>query len=104
MITEILFIEEKYDDFHTFYNSSKEMIYHKFIEAFENKTNRDGKTLLDIIVNNVDGRPFQSKFLIERSKPNILIETIKPFFESIEDYETCEKIVHLHHQLLNQKN
>jgi hypothetical protein len=100
MINEFVFIEKKYPDFFTFYNESKDLIYHKFIEVFEElKDRKDGNAKITIIVGNVEGRPFQSDFVIEKSKPNILIETINPFFESIEDYETCDKIHRLYNQL-----
>ena len=93
ILTETLRIETNFPDFMSFYNESEETIYRKILEIFEDlkTSNKDQKQL--IIIANIDGFVFDTIFYILKDNHQLITDVIRPYFERMEDYETCEKIV-----------
>lgn len=88
-----------YPDFATYYSSSKITVYKKILEVFRNmSTSEDTRTRLTV-VGNVNYVEFDSNFFFEKSKPEILIDVINPFFELMEDYETCNEVIEVYNSI-----
>jgi single-stranded DNA-specific DHH superfamily exonuclease len=87
-----MLIENDYPNFIEFLKNEKYGIYHKILEAFELMitTNNDIKKLL--VVAKVEGVTFYTGFNINKNNIELLSETIMPYFEKIEDYESCNRI------------
>ena len=98
-MNEKLTLSKNYPDFDSFYYESKETIYRKLIDAFEKVNIPENKTTNLTVVGNIQGKPFNSKFIIEKSNLGLLMSVLIPFFEDMEDYETCSKIVKLYDSL-----
>ena len=77
---------------------SKEQIK-VLLDAFEKANVPENITTNLTVVGHIQGKPFNSKFLIEKSNPSLLMSVLNPFFEDMEDYETCAKIVKLYNSL-----
>lgn len=96
-----LFIKEKYEDFTDFYDENKEVIYKSIIELFsEFKTTRK-KTLTLFISAYIKGLEWDTEFNFSRDETIVLKRDVMPYFEEIEDYEMCGKIINLHKELTN---
>lgn len=92
---ERLMIYKEYDDFPTFYKNSKDVIYRKIIETYE-KTKIPGQEMMTLIVSGtIDDHYFDTDFPIKKTDLSLLTDVVNPYFESIEDYETCGKIMEL---------
>lgn len=87
-----MLIENDYPNFIEFLKNEKYGIYHKILEAFElmMTTNNDIKKLL--VVAKVEGTVFHTGFNINKNNIELLSKTVMPYFESIEDYESCARI------------
>lgn len=97
-----LIIKTNYPDFKSFYKDSQELIYRKVLYAFEElkKTKKDKKL---VVTSEINDHVFDTDFDINIESVNMLMNTIIPFFEKIEDYETCSKIVELYSDLSTVK-
>lgn len=87
-----MLIDKDYPNFIEFLKNEKYGIYHKILEAFELMitTNNDIKKLL--VVSKVEGTIFNTEFNINKNNIKLLSETVMPYFEKIEDYESCSRI------------
>jgi hypothetical protein len=92
-------IEKNYSDFKTFYKETKEIVYRKLVDAYEDVVKNDDITLT--IIGHIDGRPFETDFDNFKSNLELLKTVINPFFEEIEDYETCGRIIKICQNLQN---
>jgi hypothetical protein len=96
---EIFIIDQNYSDFPSFYSEVKGQIYRKIFETYE-KVLASGKKEMNLIVTGyINDEPFNTEFIIDKTDPSLLIKVINPYFESIEDYETCGKIMQLYNSL-----
>jgi hypothetical protein len=96
---EIFIIDQNYSDFPSFYSEVKGQIYRKIFETYE-KVLASGKKEMNLIVTGyINDEPFNTEFIIDKTDPSLLIKVINPYFESIEDYETCGKITQLYNSL-----
>lgn len=84
-------IDEDYPNFKNFYKNSKEIIYRKIVDVFINMKSPEDEILLTVYAR-IDGCEFDTDFIISKSKSDWMKKVINPFFEEIEDYETCGKI------------
>ena len=84
-------IEKNYSDFKSFYKETKEIVYRKLVDAYEDVVKSDDIILT--VIGHIDGRPFETDFDNFKSNIELLKTVINPFFEEIEDYEVCSRIV-----------
>lgn len=96
---EILEFKKNYNDFIDFYDDTKEKIYFKIYDLYKQI---DDNTIILIVRANIDNIIFDTKFEINKSKSKILIDLIKPYFESIEKYEICGDIDKLHEKIMKK--
>jgi hypothetical protein len=95
---ERLSIKKNYENFPTFYKETKDIIYRKIIDTYENARDSGKETQTLIVTARIENQPFDTDFPIIKSDPGLLMSLI-PYFESIEDYETCERIMKLYSEL-----
>lgn len=96
-----LVFKGKYSDFKDFYDENKESIYRSIIELFkkfETTTTRK-KTLTLSVAAKISNLDWDTEFNFTKSESIILKRDIMPFFEEVEDYETCSEIISLHKNL-----
>lgn len=96
-------IETSYPTFHEFYEKEKHLIYQKIVEAYEEMVSaNDGDKIL-LIVAKAKGTTFDTKFQISKDNVQTLLTVISPYFEELEEYEYCARIVRLHSKLISQQ-
>lgn len=90
----------RYKDFKDFYDINQESIYKSIIEIFEDfsKSKTVSKQSLRIEAR-IKGLEWDTKFDFNREEAIVLKRDIIPYFEKIEDYETCSLINKLHKEL-----
>ena len=94
-----LIINGVYSEFSDFYDVNKELIYHSIIDIFtEFKTTRK-KILKLYISSKIQGLDWDTEFNFTRNDIIVLRRDIMPYFEDVEDYETCDKILKLYKEL-----
>jgi hypothetical protein len=85
-------IEGKYIDFTDFYGVNKIIIYNNIINLFEDFKDKKKKLLVLELSANIQNIEWKTELEFSRKEIHILKRDILPFFEEIEDYETCEKV------------
>jgi hypothetical protein len=92
-------ITGKYQDFKDFYDENKGTIYKSIIEIYtEFKKSKKQKLTLNISAE-IKGLEWDTEFNFDRSETFVLKRDVLPYFEEIEDYETCKEILNLHNEL-----
>jgi len=95
-----LIFKGKYRDFQDFYDINKETIYKSIVEIFENfKETKKAEELSLRVAARIKGLEWDTKFDFKRTESIVLTRDIIPYFEQIEDYETCCQIYKLHKDL-----
>jgi hypothetical protein len=94
-----LSFDGEYPDFTDFYNENKIVIYKSIIELFEEFKNNKKKSLNLQISAKIKGLDWDTEFAFKRDETIILTRDVIPYFEGIEDYETCSKIISLEKDL-----
>jgi hypothetical protein len=91
-----LVIKKSFRDFPTFYCDSKKVIYCGIIDLFEKIKETGNKDMKLIIITTINNRTFDTDFGFDNKILNMLTDHIIPFFEEIEDYETCMRIMSIY--------
>ena len=89
-----MIIDIEYPTFKKFYDNEKHNIYIKIVDLFEKVIEENIEKNL-LVVAKIDGDVFDTTFDISKSNKKLFTEKISPYFESIEEYEVCEKIKEL---------
>ncbi len=98
MRKELIF-NQNYNGFNHFYDENKNMIYKSLLELFEElrNENQDLLTLsIHAIIENIE---WKTDMEFKRSNKKILTKEMMSYFEEIEDYESCQKIINLYKEL-----
>lgn len=94
-------IEETHDDFRKFYDNSKPVIFKTIIECFNILlTNPRKKKISLVVIGRISGYNWDTEFTFYKDDKQTLLRDVLPFFEQIEDYETCSEIINLHRELV----
>jgi hypothetical protein len=88
---------QEYDNFATFVQKTTDPIYRAIIDTFNDLRKIEKSTLTVQAI--VDGTQFDTIFEYTKDDANILKDLINPFFEEMEDYETCKRIMDLYSEL-----
>jgi len=92
-------LKGKYDDFSDFYDHNKKIIYESILDVFkEFKTTRKKKLTLFVSAK-IKGLEWDTEFNFHKEEAVVLKRDLMPFFEEIEDYETCGEINNLYKEL-----
>jgi hypothetical protein len=92
-------IKGKYNEFSDFYDVNKVVIYKNILKLFTQFKNKEKDTLVLTISAKIKGLDWETDLKFTRDEINVLKRDIMPYFEQIEDYETCGEICKLHKTL-----
>jgi hypothetical protein len=92
----VLKIDGEYCDFQTFYEKNKKIIYDSIFEIFnEFILNNEQKQFVLLLSTNIDEDCWDTELCFKSNDHIILKRDLMPFYEEIEDYEMCGKIIEL---------
>ena len=94
-----LSIKGKYSGFTDFYDINKVKIYKNIINLFGNLKNKDKNNLILVLSAKIMDLDWETELKFSRQEIIVLIRDLIPYFESIEDYETCGEIHNLYLEL-----
>ena len=97
--TKKLSIKGRYDGFSDFYDVNKTVIYKNILKLFTNFKKEDKDELILIISAKIKGLDWETELKFGRKESIILVRDIMPYFEGIEDYETCGQICDLYKKI-----
>jgi hypothetical protein len=98
-----LFIEGRYKDFNDFYDENKPIIYKSIIEIFLEFKKTKKNTLTLNLSAKIKGMDWDTEFTFKRDETIVLKRDVLPYFEDIEDYESCAEIINLYKDLTFKK-
>jgi hypothetical protein len=99
-----LVIGKEYNDFNICFNESKDGIYRKMLDVYENIKNLEYNDLNSdefnlCVIATIDGSTFNTNFPINKISSIEIKTVIIPHFEKIEDYEACDRALKLYNQI-----
>jgi hypothetical protein len=94
-----LSIKGKYSGFTDFYDINKVKIYKNIINLFGNLKNKDKNNLILVLSAKIMDLDWETELKFSRQEIIVLIRDLIPYFESVEDYETCGEIHSLYLEL-----
>lgn len=91
-----LVIENDYEDFQTFYETNKKQIYDSIFETMTGFIDNKKKRLVLYVSAKIQSEDWGTEFVFKPDDYIILKRDLIPYYETIEDYEMCNKINNLH--------
>lgn len=85
-----------YSDFDSFMDANREKIYRGIIEIFNELKFSKKKSLSMELFANINGFNWDSEFSFTEDDAIVLTRDLIPYFQDIEDYETCTEIMKLY--------
>lgn len=85
-----------YSDFDSFMDDNREKIYRGIIEIFNELKFSKKKSLSMELFVNISGFNWDSKFSFTEDDAIVLTRDLIPYFQDIEDYETCTEIMKIY--------
>lgn len=92
-------LDKDYESFKTFYDENIVTIYKSTIKLFELFKNNRKKVIKLSVDAKIDGLSWGTEMIYRRDDVIILKRDLLPYFEFIEDYDTCIEIRDLYSQL-----
>lgn len=102
-IIKELSIDGSYLDFNDFYSKNNEIIYRTIIELFGKLKSKKYQYATILITTKIKDLNWDTDLTFSLAQSFLLKRDILPFFEEIEDYETCVKIQSLDNQIKPSK-
>lgn len=94
-------LKGEYKEFKDFYSVNKIIIYRNIIKLLEKFKDNTKEELILSINSRISGTDWDTELKFERSTLKItLVDDLMPYFEEMEDYETCMEIKTLYEELL----
>lgn len=94
-----LVYEDRYKTYGDFYDEHKTEIYKSIFEIFKEFKKNKGENLSLYISAKIEGIDWDTEFNFHRDETILLKRDLMPYFEKIEDYETCIEIKNLYKEL-----
>lgn len=88
-----LIFKKKFKSYNHFHTENREKIYKSIVDLFQEFQFVKNKTLTVSISANIENIEWSTELTFNRDEFHILKKDVMPYFEDIEDYETCSKIV-----------
>lgn len=92
LFKELIF-KKKFKSYNQFHSENREKIYKSIVDLFHEFQLVRNKTLSVSISANIENIEWSTELTFNRDESYILKKDVMPFFEDIEDYETCSKIL-----------
>lgn len=99
LTTRKLSVKGNYKCFSDFYDENKEGIYKNLITLFNNFRKKDKLRVTLNLSAKINGLEWGTELSFTRNDLHVLKRDIMPYFEEVEDYETCGKICRLYDEL-----
>ncbi len=94
-------LKGEYKEFKDFYSVNKIIIYRNIIKLLEKFKDNTKEELILSINSRISDTDWDTELKFERSTLKItLVDDLMPYFEEMEDYETCMEIKTLYEELL----
>lgn len=90
---------DHFTDYGTFMEASRDPIYRTILSAFKELKGKE-KVAVNVSAQ-VDNTEFESELEFTKLNLDILTDVVNPYFEEIEDYETCAKVMEVLSELQN---
>jgi len=87
----VLSFKDVFTDYPTFMDQTRDPIYRTILLAFDALKEKE-KVAVNISAT-VDDTEFESELEFTKANLDILTDVINPYFEKIEDYETCSEVM-----------
>lgn len=94
--------KQQYKNFKHLYDTNKEDIYKGVVQIYEELKNSRKRSLMLLVTTDVGPLSWDTEFIFKKDEYEILVDQILPYYEEIEDYETCAKIKKLHESFENK--
>lgn len=91
--------EKSFSDFNEFYDENKTEIYKTIVELFENFSKTRKKTQYILISAKILDIEWETDLSFNKDEHFLLYRDVLPYFEKIEDYEMCGKVINTHKSL-----
>lgn len=95
-------LDENYPTFDEFLKKSRTVIYKTLIDGYRELSKNPESFINVVVIAKAENREFETTYHINKNYddvierlPNILI----PYFENVEDYETCEEIRNIYEKI-----
>ncbi len=88
-----LIFKKKFKSYHQFHTENKEKIYKSIIDLFKEFQIVKNKNLSVLISATIENIEWTTELNFNRNEYHVLKKDLMPFFEDIEDYETCSQII-----------
>ena len=82
---------DHFNDYGTFMEASRDPIYRTILNAFKELKEKDRVSIN--VTAHVDNTEFESELEFTKLNLDILTDVVNPYFEEIEDYESCAKVM-----------
>ena len=92
-------LKGKYNDFTDFYDENKRIIYESIFDVFKEFRNTKKKKLTLFVSAKIRELEWDTEFNFHKEESVVLKRDLMPYFEEIEDYETCNEINNLYKEL-----
>jgi len=89
--------KDHFEDYKTFMDETRDPIYRTILSAFESLKEKERVSVS--VKAKVDNTEFESELEFTKSNLDILTDVINPYFEGIEDYESCGEVMKVLNQL-----
>jgi len=90
---------DHFTDYGTFMEVSRDPIYRTILSAFKELKKKE-KVAINVSAH-VDNTEFESELEFTKLNLDILTDVVNPYFEEIEDYEMCAKVMEVLSELQN---
>ena len=94
--------KDHFDDYKTFMDTTRDPIYRTILSAFKTLNVQEKASI--VVKAKVLDTEFESELEFSKEQIDILIDVINPYFEEIEDYETCAEIMTLIESLIGKNS
>jgi len=93
--------KENYVDFNEFYEKNKKIIFDETLKLFYNFKTSNIESVSLIITATIHNFDWSTELKYLKSNYKVLKNEILNYYESIDDYETCQSIMNLYNELTN---
>jgi hypothetical protein len=92
-------IIKKYDNFNEYYNDNKFLIYSQVLDMFKLLSSTKKRKVKLLVTGLIGEINFETLYIYNKNKKDILKNTLLPYFKKNEEYEKCDEIIKIYDNL-----